>query len=166
MKYRNEVTQQRLKELVTYNPQSGQLFWRLNRRGQKPAGTEAGTLAQDGYIKIRIDGLSYQAHRLIWLYAYGEWPKEEIDHIDLVKSNNALLNLREASHTQNMQNVASRKKEGKKGAHFDKRRNHWYSSIRIQGKQKRIGTFPTERLAHKAYMAASKKYHGDFSRVS
>ncbi len=165
MKYRDLTTVERVRELVRYEPDSGNLVWITRRKGQHPPGSVAGTLGRDGYIKVRIDGLTYQAHRLIWLWFTGAWPENEIDHINLDKSDNRWCNLRPATHMENMINVRVRR-DGLKGAYFDKKKKHWYSNIRVKNKQFRIGTFSCEMDAHLAYCRASKEYHGEFSRTS
>jgi hypothetical protein len=67
------LTQERLKEVLNYDPETG-IFTRAVKRHKYPAGEKAGTVEFNGYIVIRISGKTYKAHRLAWLYVYGEWP--------------------------------------------------------------------------------------------
>jgi hypothetical protein len=98
------ITQERLKELVHYNPITG-IFTRkiCKPRSSVPAGNSTGSLAK-GYILLKLDGKSYRAHRLAWLYMTGEYPQLSIDHIDGATSNNKWDNLRLATNSQNQCN--------------------------------------------------------------
>jgi hypothetical protein len=96
------LTQDRLKEMLRYNPCTGLFYWRPGRpRPRIPVGKQAGWLTNDGYIQIGIDKKTYYAHVLAWLYTYGEWPRT-IDHLDENKSNNRVLNLLNVTQAENM----------------------------------------------------------------
>lgn len=102
---RPDIKQRRLMEAVLYNPSTGEITW------LKPAasvghlaGKEAGTINGDGYRSIMIDGKLYQGHRLAWLYVYGVFPKGRLDHVNGIKTDNRIINLREATPSQNMMN--------------------------------------------------------------
>lgn len=170
-KYRDATTAGRVRDLMVYDPDTGYLGWRHRRAGQRPPGSHAGYVGKDGYWKIRLDGNTYQAHRLIWLYMMGVWPPNEVDHINLEKSDNRWSNLRAATHAHNMVNVRARKTATSdsqlKGVYRDKRHStvRWFSQIRINKKQVRLGTFATEHEAHAAYCAAAIKCHGAFART-
>ena len=97
-------TQSQVKELFHYDPETGHLIWLVDRRAHKVAGKIAGYLNNEGYLRIRIDGKGYQAHRLIWLYVNGAWPVNEIDHVNGVRNDNRISNLREVTNSQNLQN--------------------------------------------------------------
>lgn len=100
----NVLTQERLKELLEYKPESGEFVWLVSRGSNKAGGRAGWQHRVYGYITIQVDGQSYHSHRLVWLYNYGEFPEEQIDHIDGSRNNNKLENLREASHSENMRN--------------------------------------------------------------
>ena len=102
------ITQARLKELLTYDPETGYFTRNVNVKGAN-AGERAGTITAKGYIAIGIDRKHYLAHRLAFLYMTGEWPKELVDHKDTIKINNKWENLREATNSQNKRNVGARK---------------------------------------------------------
>jgi hypothetical protein len=91
----------RVHELLSYEPRFGYFFWKINR-GSSKAGDVAGSVCPDGYRLIKVDGKSYKAHRLAWLMTHGEWPAEQIDHINGVRTDNRIVNLREASKKQNL----------------------------------------------------------------
>ena len=136
------ITQERLKELFYYNKTIG-LFVRLKDVGKKvKRGDLAGTL-KDGYIKMFIDGRSYYAHRLIWLYVKGELPKEQIDHINGNKSDNTFNNLRAVSHSENAKNqpIRGNNTSGFIGIYWSKQKSKWHSRIYIKGKCKNLGLF-------------------------
>jgi hypothetical protein len=156
------INQERLKYLLDYNEFTGILSRKYPGPGIKvgPAGT-----LKDGYIYIVVDGKQYLAHRLIWLYVYGSFPENQIDHIDRNRSNNRLNNLREATKRQNQWNIGprSRNKSGYKGV--SKRGNKWRARININGYDKWLGIFPTEKEAYTAYCSAAKQLHGEFLNV-
>jgi hypothetical protein len=143
-----ELTQKRLKELLSYDQNTGLFYWKVSRRGVKQ-GTVAGTKTKRGYIQIRIDGKSYLAHRLTWLFFYGEWPKQHIDHINHNTSDNRIDNLREASQQENTKNRSKNKNNtsGISGVHWDKKSNKWQARIGVNGKRIHLGFFDNKEEA-------------------
>jgi hypothetical protein len=148
--------QQRLRALFDYDPSTGVLTWRsrtpdqfagehaqrlCNSWNARYAGTAAGS-ADDGYLKTRIEGESFRCHRIIYKLLTGMEP-EEIDHVDGDKSNNRLQNLAPATHSQNMKNVAKKKRDTNRhpGVFLVGRRWH----VRVGNNH--IGTFGTEQDA-------------------
>src|SRR4051812_10516942 len=109
------LTQERLKELLSYDPLTGVFLW-LEDRGGKRAGDVAGC-EKRVYTLISVDDQIYRAHHLAWLYMTGEWPDPFVDHRDLNKHNNIWTNLREATKSQNQANIGLIKsnKSGFKG---------------------------------------------------
>ena len=122
-----------------------------------------GVCPASGYHRLRFKGQSFKAHRVIWAIAYGYFPDVEIDHINGVKTDNRLSNLRLATHTQNMQNASLRKdnKLGLKGVM--KRGGKYLATIAVGGKTKYLGSFGSEAEAHNAYCVAAKKNFGEFA---
>jgi hypothetical protein len=163
MRGRAELTAERLREVLSCNPETG-LFTCKVSRGNIRAGSIAGIKRHDGYIRIYIDGRWYMAHRLIWLHAYGTWPEHEIDHVDGDKTNNRLCNLRLATTSQNNANrpVHKNNKCGFKGVALY--RGKWRSQIQVDGKNHHLGYFDTAEEAHAAYVAAAEKHFGRFAR--
>ena len=88
--------------LYDYCPDSGLFFWKINTSNVK-AGQVAGA-KHNGYIRLTVYGKRIFAHRLAWLFSYGELPKDQIDHIDRNKSNNKITNLRDVDRCVNLQN--------------------------------------------------------------
>lgn len=155
------ITQERLKEVLNYNPDTG-LFTRLVRTAYcTKVGDIAGTLDGNGYIAIRIDYKQYPAHRLAFLYMTGKWPENDTDHADGVRSNNKWTNLRDATRSQNCENQKkahiNNKSSGLLGAYPNGK--GFYAMIQIKGKRKYIGTFETKELAHEAYLNAKRELH-------
>lgn len=156
-----------LRDLLDYDPETGVFCWRnaAGRNGRIPAGTIAGYGSSDGHLQIRIGGRSFFLHRLAWLYVHGRWPAHQIDHRDGNPANNALSNLREATHAQNKWNEKARRCDGRKGVRRLGRR--WQAAIRIGGGHRlHLGTFDTADQAHAAYAAAALVHHGEFARLA
>ena len=136
------LTQQILKQLFQYNPDTG-IFIRLVSRGNAKAGAEAGSKGGHGYLQIRIDRKRYLAHRLAWLYMTGEFPKDQIDHINHVRVDNRLVNLRGATRQENGRNrsMQSNNTSGITGMSWDKHAGKWLAQIRVEGKQIYLGLY-------------------------
>src|SRR5208337_2902082 len=98
------LTQKYLKNILFYSPETGMFIWLVNKAHYEDKGREAGSYLAHGYIEITINGIRYKAHNLAWFYMTGEWPKQIIDHRDLNGLNNAWLNLRECTQSQNLMN--------------------------------------------------------------
>ena len=159
----NLITQQKLKELFIYDPESGIFARRIatGRHGRHKVGTKAGTSQNYGYVVIHVDGRRYVAHRLAWMYMYGEWPSTDLDHINNVKNDNRIANLRLATRKQNMQNVLSHKHNtsGFKGVSWHMPRSKWRAYIFCNYRQIHLGLFDTKEDAAAARIEAEKIYH-------
>jgi len=155
-----------LHEMFQYNKDTGVFTWKQKRRGLF-VGDKAGCLDKDsGYIKIRINNKLYYAHRLAWLYEIGEWPINQIDHKNQIKSDNRIDNLRLATNFENSGNRAKNKNNtsGFKGVCWSKQNKKWCAQIGHKNKKiMHLGFFATPELAHDAYVAAATKLHGDFA---
>lgn len=151
------LTVDRLRELLNYNPQTGIFSWAITRRGCKK-GSAAGCKMKHGYIAIRLDDVLYTAHRLAWLYVNGEWPNEQIDHINRARADNRIANLRAVTNAENAQNQKPRvNKSGFTGVR--KENNKWLAEIKVAYKPIRIGLYATPEAAHEAYVLAKQKFH-------
>jgi hypothetical protein len=151
-----------LKDQFYYNPETGELFRIFKCKIKKIA-----TFAKGGrYLTVYFLGKTFCVHRIAWAIYYGTNPKEQIDHINRIKTDNRISNLREASNLQNQLNKTHQKnsKTGKKGVHYDKQTNKWRASICFNGKQTKIGRFLTKEEAVLAYQAKAKELHGEFYR--
>lgn len=139
------ITYERLHDVLHYDEDSGIFIWK-ERDEFKMSGMKAGTTNHDGYIRIAIDKHHYMAHRLAWLYMYGYFPENEIDHIDRNPSNNKINNLRESSRSCNCfnRNVRSDSSSRITGVLFRKDNGMWTANIMVLGKRKHIGQFKTK----------------------
>ena len=151
------ITQTELKERLEYNPDTG-VFTRLVLTGRFSKGTFAGTKSH-GYIDIGFLGKRYGAHRLAWLYVHGHFP-EQIDHINGIRDDNRLSNLREVNNYINSRNIGMRKnnKSGFMGVSWANRDSKWVSQIMINYKTIILGTFDDKEDAIEARKAANIKY--------
>jgi len=140
---RNNITQDRLKELFNYCPDTG-IFTRIKVTGRKTKiGDVAGVTRKDGYKLIGIDKVQYLSHRLAWLYMYGEFPTDAIDHIDQNPSNNKIDNLRDVTSTKNQRNrkLCKNNTSGVHGVYWHKAGKKWCSKISINDKIIYLGLF-------------------------
>lgn len=168
-----------LRQLLRYEAETGKLFWR--ERGiewfadgghtaahncaawnKKYAGTEAlAAISTNGYRYGRVFRMRVAAHRAIWAMAHGEWPAGDLDHINCVKTDNRLENLRVVSHEENMRNVPRRRDNvsGITGVHWQSRRGKWRAEI--QGE--RLGMFDSleEAAAARAVAMRLRGFHAN-----
>lgn len=158
----NELTHARLQEVLHYNRETGILTWIKSLR-MNTAGKVAGSLRPtDGYWSIHLDGKRYMAHRLAWFYVHGEWPKQFIDHINGVRVDNRITNLRDVDRNTNCQNVVRPMVDNKSGVLGVTRsagRTKYRAEISVDGKAKHLGCFDTTEQAHSAYVSAKRIYH-------
>jgi hypothetical protein len=169
-----ELRHTRLQELLQYSTDTGLFQWKTDRhtgrgRGRKiaAAGDLAGSKTWNGYWCIRLDGRCYMAHRLAWFYVNGEWPSTSIDHVDMDRTNNRLVNLRLASNGENLRNRSLQRNNtsGHKGVTFDVGRGKWLAQISIDRRHIQLGRFDSIDGAVCAYRSAAVKYHGEFARL-
>lgn len=157
------VTQNRLKELLDYSPETGLFKWKIAHSRRVHVGDVAGSLSPKGYVLIGVDGCVYRAHRLAWLYVYGEFPKLYIDHINRIKTDNRIENLRDVSISVNNENKNSssiyKKSCNVLGVSREKNHKRWRAVITINKKQFHIGYFDTIEEAEAAYVAEKRKLH-------
>lgn len=160
---RKELTVERLCELLHYDPVTGVFTRKVTLNSRFKVGDIVGVQRPDGYLRMSVDDINYFAHRLAWLHVYGVWADEQIDHINRVRSDNRIENLREATRSENAQNIAmfSTNTSGFKGVSYDSSRGKWAAKIGILGlgKQKTLGRFPSAEEAAKAYAKAAAQYH-------
>ena len=158
------LTQDKLQEALSYDPDTGEFMWKLRSADRIKVGDVAGSLKANGYIGIQICGKLYKAHRLAWLYTHGSWPSDQIDHINCVKHDNRINNLREATQSQNLADRPAWR-DGLKGASFNKHANKWHASIQKDGHSSHLGYFTSEEEANCAYAGAARQLHGEFARA-
>lgn len=162
------LTQDRLRELLVYDPLSGEFTWLVNRLGSGGAGSRAGAFDGQGYRQIGIDGRIYREHRLVWLYVHGHWPVADLDHINRNRSDSRLANLRPATRSQNSANSGPPRNNssGFKGVSLEKRSGRWHAYITVARRRQNLGRFDTAEAANAAYVAAAVRIHGEFARAA
>jgi HNH endonuclease len=157
------VTAEEFRRLLRYDPETGEFMWIVERRSGVPAHKRAGSIHKKGYVHIVVNGRSHRAHRLAWLYMTGAWPREQIDHRNGVRSDNRWDNLRDATQSVNQQNRTRAMRTNGTGLLGAFRNGDLFcSKIRIDGKQRYLGTFRTAEAAHQVYMAAKRQLHEGF----
>lgn len=149
----------------SYCPETGVVSWKGSSRGVK-AGRRAGSVTSGGYVRLEYKKKGYQAHRIAWLLTHKEWPKQEIDHINGIRSDNRICNLRACSHKENLQNLNSESasSSGLRGVCFHKRAGKWMAQITSDGVNHYLGLHSTIAEARAAYLAAKSRLH-DFQPV-
>ncbi len=161
----------RLRELLDYDPATGVFVWKVNRNsygGKIKIGVVAGLIDRYGHREIGIDRYRYMAHRLAWFYVHEVWPKHEVDHINMVRDDNRLSNLRVVPHRSYQranQKVRKDSHSGLKGAQKTKD-GRWRSRITKHGVVQWLGVYDTPEEAHAAYCKAAVIHFGEYARAS
>ena len=159
------VTFERVRELFDF--QDGKLVWKIKKAQAIKIGKIAGTISKKGYRVIEIDYKSYKAHRLVWLWYYGVWPDHHIDHINRIKDDNRIENLRlatfedlsdEAANSQNRP-LSIYNKSGYSGVHWHKQTQKWKVEISVKNKIIYLGLFKDKEDAVKARQEAEREYY-------
>ena len=162
------LTQAYLKTLLNYNADTGIFTWLASGKGRE-ASLRAGRKNTKDYIRITIEGVVYSAHRLAWLYMTGDWPSVQIDHKNLIKSDNRWSNIRLATKAQNQLNktkISKKCASPYKGVTQYKNASGkcWKAECRLNGKKIYLGSFYSEEDAAVAYNQYASNIHGDFFR--
>lgn len=157
-----------IREVLEYNPLTGFFFWKVPTTNAVEVGSVAGGLTEDGYVVIRVFKRLYRAHRLAFAFIHGRWPSGDVDHRDLIRTNNAASNLRECSKSENQCNRTrqSNGASGFKGVTYDKQTGKFKAQIGLGGKNYHLGRFKTKVEAASVYNLAAAKLHGEFARVN
>ena len=158
-------TQDRVRELLDYDPETGVLTWKVSRGRVKP-GSRAGHRQPRGYRQVTVEGRRHLEHRLVWFHVHGQWPANEIDHVNRIKDDNRIANLREATTLQNRSNLPDQRRvnglprgvyPNYHGGRF--RARIWDGSI---WKERHLGTFDTPEEASEAFQAAWREIRHTF----
>lgn len=168
-KYNIDINE--IKQALQYNADTGKFIWKQKirpRTTSKIIGKVAGSISIcHGYIEIGFLGHNYLAHRLAWLYTHNTWPTCQIDHINGIRTDNRIANLRLANHSENKWNKGKDidNTSGYKGIYFDKRRNRWRARITRNKKDFLIGYFKTIEEAAAKYAEYVSNMKDGFSRI-
>lgn len=163
------LTQERLKDILQYDPETGIFHWKVRQARRIRVGQIAGTTSQFGYRVISIGNKGFKAHRLAWLYVHGYMPEGILlDHINNDPSDNRIANLRLATESQNQANSGLRKDNTSfcKGVSYSQSRKKWVAQISSGGKRVLLGRFATLEEARDIYAVAAKQVFKEFSRLA
>lgn len=162
------ITQERLKELLHYEPETGIFTWKIAASNRVSIGDVAGSTRGDGRIRINVDGESYLAHRLAWFYTHGIFPPNRIDHINQDPGNNRIKNLRPATAKQNSENrgAGTNNKSGFKGVSWFAPLSKWRAKICHHYKHIYLGCFDTPEEASAAYESAANKLFTHYKKAA
>lgn len=148
------LTSKRLFEVLDYEPSTGVFRWKLRSM------EVAGTINWNGYRRIQIDSKRYQASRLAWFYAHGWWPSQDIDHVNGIRDDNRIVNIRCVSRSENLQNQRRAKSHNKVGLlGVMKKGNRFRARIGAEHKYYNLGWFDTAEEAHARYLNAKRLLH-------
>ena len=151
-----EITQDKIKELLHYDPMTGVFRWRFAVAKRVKPWDVAGCLNVNGYAFVKVGGKSIRAHRLAWLYMTGKMPQDQVDHINGCRADNSWSNLREATNKQNTENGKTRKHNtsGFNGVTCKAEGKKWRARVGHNGSRIHLGYFET---AEKAMAAVAAK---------
>ena len=155
------LTQDLIKEIFDYDPEIGILYNRISRSSRAVKNLPSGSMNSKGYLQVSINCKLYYVHRIIWLYVYGEFPPDQIDHINQVCTDNKILNLRAVTKRENHLNQSMYKNNtsGFTGVSWSKHFSKWHAHIQVKRKHKNLGYFINKEDAIKAREKANIKYH-------
>jgi hypothetical protein len=134
-------------EYLKYNPETGDIIWIKKPNDRVQINNIAGNLKPDNYLSIKFKGKAYLAHRLAWFLYYGKWPKNQIDHINGIRNDNRINNLRDVTSRQNNLNRKSHREKTVKYYTYNKTKQVWIVQKRIEGKRTHLGCFDSEEKA-------------------
>lgn len=159
------ITQEELKKALNYDPSTG-IFTRKTKSSNQKPGVIVGSKNRGGYLLAMINGKRYSLHRMAWLYFYGRMPVGDIDHINGVRDDNRIINLRECSRSKNCMNkkINSNNVSGVKGVGWHADSGKWRARIMTGYKSVFLGLFDSVEDAEKAIVEARNKMHKDFAR--
>lgn len=154
------LTQSELKRIWSYDPNTGLLTRLVKSAKRTKVGDVANCLDNNGYIVINFNYHFFRVHRLAFLYMLGKFPKNQVDHINGIPSDNRWCNLRDVTQKINKQNLHAPKKNNSSGyLGVSKSGKKWVATISIDSKTKYIGTFDCKKQAHNAYLIEKRKNH-------
>lgn len=143
------LTKELLLDLFTYDREQGTLTWKNHWSNNRKLfiGKPVGRTTRQGYLETKIKGVHYRVHQLIWMLEFGEFVTL-IDHINGVRSDNRISNLRSTTHKENSLNRYIHRAGRLPYCYFEKDSGLWKAQIYLNGKPKNLGRFNTELEAH------------------
>lgn len=158
---KQRMTVQMVRECFSYEGETGEFVWQITNSNRAVRGSAAGNLARNGYLTIFCNGFRYAAHRLAWLHVYGEWPSADIDHINGIRTDNRISNLRSVTGDVNQQNRQRAMKNSKTGVlGVTKAGNRFKAQLAApKGGNKSLGLFKTIEEAQQTYLNAKRLTH-------
>lgn len=149
-------------ERLSYDAATGAFTWAAPGRGIS-AGKAAGCVSAHGYRLIRLGRKSFRACRLAWFLVHGQWPAGEIDHINGIRLDDRIENLRVVDRAGNSQNKRGAQANNKScrllGVTWNKQHERWQAKITARKVRHHVGYFSTATEAHAAYMAEKARLH-------
>lgn len=163
---KDDLAPEYVRSLLSYDPETGDVRWRVNRCARAKAGDLAGSRHTTGYRRVMIDGKNYTATRIAWVIMTGGWPSGVVDHKDGDPTNDRWSNLRVAPRWANLANskVRSNCKSGFKGVCQTPAGTRWVAYFHVAGRTHYLGSFLTIEEAVAARAAVAAKWHGEFAR--
>lgn len=165
---KQKLTRDRLRHAVEYDAETGIFIWRTPRQGIQVGAVAGSVDSKGGYVRFMLDGRHRLAHRMAWLHVHGEQPPGAIDHINRVKTDNRICNLRIATTQENAWNrgVSKNNTSGFKGVTMDPRTGRWKSVCDSGGRHWFLGTFDTKEDAAHAYDRFITRFGGEFAATN
>jgi hypothetical protein len=153
------LTAEEARRRLAYDPETGKLTWKMLRNVSR-IGEEAKSIDVGGYVQVNVAGTMVKGHRLAWLIHYGEWPSDHIDHINGIRNDNRIANLRVVPNAINCQNKRKPLPSSKTGVlGVVKVGNRYQANIHANRRKKYLGTFDTAEQAHQVYVEAKRSIH-------
>jgi hypothetical protein len=154
------ITADHIRNILDYNPNTGEFVWKIHHRRPDLIGKRAGSPTNTGYWAIAINNQKRLAHRLAWLYMIGHFPEKHLDHRDGNKQNNRFSNLREVDRFGNLQNMRKPTIANQSGfLGVSPHQGKWRVQIMIKGERIRISGFDTPEQAYEKYLELKRKHH-------
>lgn len=157
------TVEEKIKELFSYDPKSGQVVRKVTTSSRAKAGDIVG-YDSHGYLQVSVAGTNYPLHRIAWLLMTGCWPKYQVDHVNRCRADNTWKNLREATSQENARNrgIQENNTSGFVGVSFNKRLQKWEAYSKTKGKKSHLGFYSTDVEASEAYKTYARIVFGNF----
>lgn len=155
------LTHTKLKELLEYDPETGNWIWQVDRLPGASKGQTAGSVHRNGYRYLCVDKVQYQSSRLAWFYMTKQWPSKQIDHINRISIDDRWENLREVTPSENQCNrgMPKNNKSGVKGVVWHKQKSKWMAQIRVNNKNIYLGIYDDIEDAKIARSLGEERFH-------